>query len=77
MFEKGRLNTVVGLLTGNLLLGMSYGWWVDKHNKHHANPNDATSTVKRYSSMPSRPECQHSLSTPRRAESMRLAVAGR
>ena len=40
MFEKGRLNTVVGLLTGNLLLGMSYGWWVDKHNKHHANPND-------------------------------------
>jgi fatty acid desaturase len=40
MFEKGRLNTVVGLLTGNLLLGMSYGWWVDKHNRHHANPND-------------------------------------
>jgi fatty acid desaturase len=39
MFEEGRLNIAVGLLTGNLLLGMSYGWWVDKHNQHHANPN--------------------------------------
>jgi fatty acid desaturase len=40
MFESSRLNTMVGLLTGNLLLGMSYGWWVDKHNRHHANPNE-------------------------------------
>ncbi|MGW3413191.1 fatty acid desaturase family protein [Streptomyces sp. NPDC000888] len=32
----GRL---VGLLHGNLLLGMSYSWWNDKHNRHHANPN--------------------------------------
>jgi fatty acid desaturase len=39
MFAKGWKNALVGLLTGNLLLGMSYGWWVDKHNKHHANPN--------------------------------------
>ena len=39
MFTKGWKNTVVGLVTGNLLLGMSYGWWVDKHNRHHANPN--------------------------------------
>lgn len=39
MFEEGRLNIAVGLLTGNLLLGISYGWWVDKHNQHHANPN--------------------------------------
>jgi fatty acid desaturase len=39
MFDKGRLNAVVGLVTGDLLLGMSYGWWVDKHNRHHANPN--------------------------------------
>ncbi|HEY8741389.1 MAG TPA: acyl-CoA desaturase, partial [Candidatus Dormibacteraeota bacterium] len=30
----------VGLLTGDLLLGMSYGWWYQKHNRHHANPND-------------------------------------
>ena len=39
MFEKRWKNELVGLLTGDLLLGMSYGWWVDKHNRHHANPN--------------------------------------
>ena len=39
MFESNRWNVVVGLITGNLLLGISYGWWVDKHNRHHANPN--------------------------------------
>ncbi|MFI6492475.1 fatty acid desaturase family protein [Streptomyces sp. NPDC050564] len=32
----GRL---IGLIHGNLLLGMSYSWWNDKHNRHHANPN--------------------------------------
>ena len=39
MFERNALNDVVGYATGNVLLGMSYGWWVDKHNRHHANPN--------------------------------------
>lgn len=29
----------LGLITGNLLLGMSYSWWRDKHNAHHADPN--------------------------------------
>ncbi|PRY52901.1 fatty acid desaturase family protein [Glycomyces artemisiae] len=29
----------VGWLTGNLANGMGYGWWTDKHNRHHANPN--------------------------------------
>jgi fatty acid desaturase len=28
-----------GLLAGNLAIGMSYGYWMDKHTKHHANPN--------------------------------------
>jgi fatty acid desaturase len=32
-------NTAIGLLAGNLLVGLSIGWWVDKHNRHHANPN--------------------------------------
>ncbi|MFI5677471.1 fatty acid desaturase family protein [Streptomyces cellulosae] len=32
----GRL---LGLIHGNLLLGMSYSWWNHKHNRHHANPN--------------------------------------
>jgi fatty acid desaturase len=40
MFERNSLNDLVGYLTGNGLLGISYGWWVDKHNRHHANPND-------------------------------------
>ena len=32
-------NDLVGMLHANLLLGMSQGWWVRKHNRHHANPN--------------------------------------
>jgi fatty acid desaturase len=39
MFRWPRLNAAVAYLTGNLLLGMSCGWWVDKHNRHHGNPN--------------------------------------
>lgn len=39
MFHSRRLNLAVGLLTADLLLGMSFGWWVEKHNRHHANPN--------------------------------------
>jgi fatty acid desaturase len=34
-----KLHDWIGMLHGNLLLGMSYAWWVDKHNRHHANPN--------------------------------------
>ncbi|GAA0315993.1 acyl-CoA desaturase [Actinoallomurus spadix] len=34
-----RVNRVMGLLVGNLAVGLSYGWWTDKHNRHHANPN--------------------------------------
>lgn len=33
------VSRVIGLVHGNLLLGMSYAWWNDKHAKHHANPN--------------------------------------
>jgi fatty acid desaturase len=36
-----RANRLLGLLLGNLMIGMSYGWWNDKHNRHHANPNHA------------------------------------
>ena len=34
-----RASYVLGLLHGNLGIGLSYGWWVDKHNRHHAHPN--------------------------------------
>ena len=31
---------ILGLVDGNLMGGLSFGWWVDKHNAHHAHPND-------------------------------------
>jgi fatty acid desaturase len=34
-----RVNDLIGVLAGDLLVGLSYGWWVDEHNKHHAKPN--------------------------------------
>ncbi|MFI5778769.1 fatty acid desaturase family protein [Nocardia sp. NPDC051570] len=30
---------MLGYLHGNLLLGASYEWWVNHHNRHHSNPN--------------------------------------
>ncbi len=37
--RRKRVNDIVGLFVGNLLVGLSYGWWVDEHNQHHARPN--------------------------------------
>jgi fatty acid desaturase len=34
-----RVNDLLGLLTGDLLVGLCFGWWVDEHSQHHANPN--------------------------------------
>ncbi|MGH3389526.1 MAG: fatty acid desaturase family protein, partial [Actinomadura sp.] len=34
-----RFNEFLGRLHGNLLVGLSYGWWLSKHNRHHAHPN--------------------------------------
>jgi fatty acid desaturase len=39
VFDSRRANDVFGQVTGNLLVGLSFGWWVCKHNRHHANPN--------------------------------------
>ncbi len=39
IFLSRRVNRRVGLLVGNLLTGLSFGWWVAKHNAHHAHPN--------------------------------------
>jgi fatty acid desaturase len=38
IFESGRANDRSGLVLA-ALVGMSYGWWMNKHNRHHANPN--------------------------------------
>jgi fatty acid desaturase len=32
-------NTWTTLVLGDLLLGISRQWWIEKHNKHHAHPN--------------------------------------
>ncbi|WP_433520499.1 fatty acid desaturase family protein [Nocardia pseudovaccinii] len=34
-----RLTQVIGYTIGNLLLGVSWGWWINHHGKHHSNPN--------------------------------------
>ena len=34
-----RASYILGILVGNLAIGLSYGWWVGKHNRHHAHPN--------------------------------------
>lgn len=39
MFRSKRLATAVGLIHANLVNGVSYGWWVIHHNRHHAHPN--------------------------------------
>ncbi|WP_047863803.1 fatty acid desaturase family protein [Rubrobacter aplysinae] len=38
-FKRAWKNRLVTLVLGNLLLGISQQWWIDKHNDHHANPN--------------------------------------
>jgi fatty acid desaturase len=39
IFRSRPANRILGLLHGNLAIGLAYGWWVDKHNRHHAHPN--------------------------------------
>ncbi|NKQ58180.1 acyl-CoA desaturase [Amycolatopsis sp. K13G38] len=38
IFRGKRANNVVGHLHA-ALVGLSFQWWVGKHNRHHANPN--------------------------------------
>jgi fatty acid desaturase len=39
IFRTRRANDLAGLVHANLLVGISFGWWVPKHNAHHSNPN--------------------------------------
>jgi fatty acid desaturase len=39
VFGTRRASYAAGVLLGNLGIGLSYGWWADKHNRHHAHPN--------------------------------------
>ena len=39
VFRSSRNNDILGLFV-SLLIGINRSWWVEKHNKHHSNPND-------------------------------------
>ncbi|AQZ68421.1 Fatty acid desaturase [[Actinomadura] parvosata subsp. kistnae] len=39
VFRTRRPSDAAGLILGNLAIGLGWGWWTTKHNKHHANPN--------------------------------------
>ncbi len=39
IFVSGRWNDWASLVIANLYAGMSYGWWMHKHSRHHAKPN--------------------------------------
>ncbi|MDN5751501.1 MAG: acyl-CoA desaturase [Pseudonocardia sp.] len=39
VYGSRRADDVLGVLCANAAIGLSYGWWVGKHNRHHAHPN--------------------------------------
>ncbi len=39
VFRSGKGNAWLSIVLGNLLVGMSFGWWQGKHTRHHDKPN--------------------------------------
>ncbi|MFC4242120.1 fatty acid desaturase family protein [Gryllotalpicola reticulitermitis] len=39
VLSSGPANDRLGRFLGTFVIGMSYAWWVNKHTRHHANPN--------------------------------------
>jgi fatty acid desaturase len=39
VFPSSRANDVAGMILANGFAGLSYGFWLRKHNAHHAKPN--------------------------------------
>jgi fatty acid desaturase len=39
IFRNNKVNDWTGLVLANLFAGLSYGFWLRKHNKHHQRPN--------------------------------------
>ncbi len=39
IFDSHRWNEWTARVISGLFTGLSYGWWMHKHNRHHANPN--------------------------------------
>ena len=40
IFRSTKWFELASFITGNLALGWSWNWWVDKHNRHHGHPNE-------------------------------------
>jgi fatty acid desaturase len=39
VFASGKANDLGGRIMADLVVGISYSWWMGKHTRHHANPN--------------------------------------
>ncbi len=39
ILTSGPANDKIGRFLANVVVGISYQWWMNKHNKHHAMPN--------------------------------------
>ncbi|SEB72950.1 Fatty acid desaturase [Paramicrobacterium humi] len=39
VLASGPANDRLGRFIATFVVGMSYSWWMNKHNRHHANPN--------------------------------------
>ncbi len=39
VFRSGQANDWAGLFLANFVVGISYAWWMNKHTRHHGNPN--------------------------------------
>jgi fatty acid desaturase len=39
IFEGGATNDHAGRILGTVFAGISYQWWMNKHSRHHGNPN--------------------------------------
>jgi fatty acid desaturase len=37
--RTGRVNAALGMVVGDLIVGLNARWWIDRHVRHHANPN--------------------------------------
>jgi fatty acid desaturase len=39
IFSTNSTNDRIGRIVGTALVGISYSWWMNKHSRHHGNPN--------------------------------------
>lgn len=39
VFKSGKFNDWTGRILASGVVGISYAWWMNKHTKHHINPN--------------------------------------